>query len=66
MLDRLFHNGRITWSIGDEQTIIFLASQLREVVVPRDDLNLDTSVDQAAQLVVLQTNIDANNTHGST
>ena len=65
VLDGLFHHRRVTRTVGNEETIIFLASQRREIVVPGDNLDLDSALDQASELVVLETNINAYDTDRS-
>jgi len=66
VLDSILHHSWITRTVGDEQPIVLLTSQLREVVIPRHHLDLDTALDEAAQLVELETDIDTDNTHGTT
>lgn len=63
MLNSLLHHSGISRTIRYKESIILLASQLWEIIVPRNDLDLDTTSDQAAQLVVLETNIDANDAY---
>ncbi|KAK1914547.1 hypothetical protein P3342_010536 [Pyrenophora teres f. teres] len=65
VLDRGLHHSWITRAVGDEETVILFASKLREVVVPRDLQHLDSSLYQASQLVVFETDVDGNDTHGA-
>ncbi|KAH0294696.1 carbamoyl-phosphate synth, partial [Aureobasidium sp. EXF-3399] len=64
VLDSLLHQCRVTRTVGDEETIVLLASQGREVVVPGDDLDLYTTLDEASKLVVLETDVNADNADG--
>lgn len=65
VLDSLLHHCWVTGTVGDEQTIVLLACKSREVVVPWHLNNLDTSVDEASQLVVLKTDIDSHDSDGT-
>jgi hypothetical protein len=65
MLHGLLHHGRITRAIGDEEAIVVLTSKGWEIVVPRTDHDLNASLEQTPQLIVLQTNIQAQYTQGS-
>jgi hypothetical protein len=66
MFDSLVHDRWITGTVGDEETIVVLASKGWKVIVPRTDQNFYPSLQEAAQLVVLQSNIQTQNTYGST
>jgi len=66
MFDSLVHDRWITRTVRDEETIVILASKGWKVIVPRTDENFYASLQEAAQLVVLQSNIQTQNTYGST
>jgi hypothetical protein len=51
--------GRVTGTVGHEETVEVLSSKGREIVVPRDDQDFNATGEQAAQLVILHTNIQA-------
>jgi hypothetical protein len=57
------HHSRVTRTVGDEKTIVVLAGELGEVVVPRDLKNFDASPYQASQLVVFETDVDGDYTY---
>ena len=61
MLDRLLHHGRITGSIGDEEAVVTISGEGWEVVVPRNDENLDSAIHKTSQLVVFETNVNTDN-----
>ena len=63
VLDCLFHHGGITRTVGDEETIVVFASKTWEVIIPGADQDLYSSRQKASQLVVFQTNIQAQNTY---
>jgi hypothetical protein len=63
MLDGVLHHGWVSRAVGDEQAVVFGASKLRKIVVPRYDLDFDTSSDEASQLVIFQANVDTKNTN---
>jgi RNase P/RNase MRP subunit p29 len=63
VLDGSLHLCGITGTVRDEQTIVVLASELREVVVPRDLQDFDTSSQETSQLIVLKTDINGHYTH---
>jgi hypothetical protein len=65
VLHCLLHHGRVTRAIGYEKSIIVLACKSREVIIPGTDQDLDTSLDEATQLIVLETNIQAKNSNWS-
>ena len=65
VLDSLLHQCWVTRTVRDEETIVLLACQRREVIVPGNDLDFDTTLDEASKLVVLETNINADNADGS-
>jgi len=52
MPNGLAHHGRITRTVGNEETIIVFASKGWEVIVPGADHNFHTSSKKAAQLIV--------------
>lgn len=62
VVDGLGHHGWITWTVGDEETIVVLASKGWEIIVPRAYQNLNTAGDQASELVVLETDVQAEDT----
>lgn len=66
VLDCVFHHSWVTGSVGQEETVVLLACQLGEIVVPGHDLDFHAALDEAAQLVELETDINTENTHGST
>jgi hypothetical protein len=66
VLDSVLHHRWVTRSVGQEETVVLLACELGEVVVPGHNLDFDTALDEAAQLVELETDINTENTHGST
>ena len=66
VLDGVLHDRWVTGSVGQEETVVVLSSERREVIVPGHDLDLNTALDEAAQLVELETDINTQNTHGST
>ena len=66
VLNGVLHDGWITRSVGQEETIVVLACQGGEIVVPWHDLDLHAALDEAAQLVEFETDINTQNTHGST
>ncbi|KAF3384345.1 hypothetical protein F1880_003105 [Penicillium rolfsii] len=57
--------GGVTRTVGNEQTVVVLASQGGEIVVPGHDHDLDATGKQAAQLVIFHTNIQAQNPDGA-
>lgn len=59
VLDRILHHGRIAGAVGDEKTIVLVTSESRKIVIPRADEDFDTAVQQAAQLIELQTHVQA-------
>ena len=66
VLDSVLHHGGVTGSVGQEETVVLLACELGEIVVPWHDLDFHAARDEAAQLVELETDINTENTHGST
>jgi hypothetical protein len=66
VLDSVLHHCWVTRSVGQEETVVLLACELGEIVVPGHNLDFDTALDEAAQLVELETDINTENTHGST
>ncbi|CAI6053242.1 unnamed protein product [Clonostachys chloroleuca] len=54
-------NGRVTGTVGDEETIILVAGILHDVMVPGDHEDLDAALEEASELVVLHTHIDTQN-----
>ena len=63
MLDGVLHHGWVSRAVGDEQTVVFTACELGEIVIPGYDLDFDTSSDEASQLVIFQADVDAKNTN---
>jgi hypothetical protein len=57
--------GRVTGTVGHEETIVVLTSEGGEVVIPRNDQDLHTAGQKATQLVVLHTDIQAEHTHST-
>jgi hypothetical protein len=57
IVDSLGHHSWIARTVGDEKTIIVLASKGWEIVVPGAYQNLNATLDQASQLVELKTDI---------
>jgi hypothetical protein len=57
------HHSWVTGTVGDEETVVVLASELGEVVVPRDLEDFDASPYQASQLVVFETDVDGDHAH---
>lgn len=66
MFDSLVHDRWITGTVRNEETIVVLASKGWKVIVPRTDQNFYASLQEASQLVVLQSNIQTQNTYGPT
>lgn len=62
----ILHHGGVTRTVGDEQTVILLAGQFGKVVVPRNDLNLNSALEKAPQLVELETNVHTDDSKGTT
>lgn len=63
--DGRLHHGGVTWTVRDEQTVIVLACQLREVIVPGHDLNLNSAPHKTSQLVELEANVNNDYTDGA-
>jgi hypothetical protein len=61
VIDSGCESSGVTGSVGDKQTIVVLACQGGEVVVPGNNHDLNTTGQQAAELVVFHTNIQAQN-----
>lgn len=59
VVDGFSHHSWITWAVGDEETIVVLSSKGGEVVVPWAYKDLNTTPDEAPQLVVLESDIQA-------
>ena len=57
MVDSLGHHSWVTWTVGDEETIVVLAGKGGEVVIPRAYKDLNTTFDETPQLVVLEPDI---------
>ena len=62
MLHGLTHNSRVTGSVGDKQSIVFLSGIGREIVIPRANQDFNASFQEAPELVILHTHIKAENT----
>lgn len=62
VLNRCVEDRGVTGTVGDEQTIVFVAGSLCEIRVPGADQDLNTSLEEASELVVLHADIDAQNT----
>lgn len=58
--------GRVTRTVRNEQTIVVLAGEGREIVIPGNDQNLNATCKQATQLVELHTDVQAENADGTT
>ncbi|KAH3666829.1 hypothetical protein OGAPHI_003278 [Ogataea philodendri] len=56
-LNNVLHDRRISRTIGDEQTVIFFFG---EIVIPWNNLQGNSAVDETPDLVVLHTNINSN------
>lgn len=65
VLDGSLENGGVTGTVGDEETVVLLAGGLGQVVVPWADHDLNAALEEAAQLVVFHTDVDAQNTNGA-
>jgi hypothetical protein len=61
-LNSCLHYGRVTRAVRDEQAIIFVTGKRWEVVIPGAHEHLDTTFEEAPQLVVLHADIDAEDT----
>ena len=57
VLNRLLHHGRVTRTVGDKETVIVLASKGWEVVIPWADHDFHAAFQEAAQLVIFQSNV---------
>ena len=57
--------GGVSRSVLDEQSVEGLLGRLEVVVVPGDDLDLDSSLDEAPDLVVLHPDVDAEHSEGT-
>ena len=66
VLDGRLHHGWVTGTVGDEKTVVVLASKLREVVVPWNLQDFDSSPHQAPELVVFETDVNGDDTYGAT
>lgn len=66
MLHGLLHYCRVTGTVGDKKTIVVLASKGWKIIVPWADHDLYASLQEAPQLVVLQSNIQAQYAYRST
>jgi hypothetical protein len=51
------HHSRVTRTVGDEKSVIVLASKGWKVVVPWADLNFYAAFEEAAQLIIFKANI---------
>jgi hypothetical protein len=61
VLDGVLEDGGVTRTVGEEKTVE-LVDVGGDVVVPRANKDLDTTLEEAPQLVVLHTDIEAQNT----
>lgn len=59
------HERGITGTIRNKETVVIRARQRWKIVVPRHDFDLDTPLYQTPQLVIFETNIDANDLDGT-
>jgi hypothetical protein len=53
VIDSFSHHSWITWTVGDEETIVILAGKGGEVVIPWAYEDLNTTPDETPQLVEL-------------
>lgn len=60
-----FHHGWITRTVGDEQAVVVLASELRKVVVPRYLQYFDSSADETSELVVFKPYVNSDYAYGA-
>jgi hypothetical protein len=65
MLHRCSESGGITRTVRHKQTVIGVFNESREVIIPGNDENLDAASEQAAKLVELETNVQAQHPHGT-
>jgi hypothetical protein len=66
VLHGALHHCWVTGSVRDEETVVFLPSKLREVVVPWYLQDFDSSSYETSQLVVFETDIDRDYANGAT
>ena len=52
-------HGRVTGTVGDEQTIIVLPGEVREIIIPGNNQDFNSTGKQATQLVEFQTHVQA-------
>lgn len=52
-------HSRVTGTVGDEQTIIVLPGEVREIIIPGNNQDFDSTGKQATQLVEFQTHVQA-------
>ena len=63
VLDGSLHHGWVTGTVGDEETIVVLAGELGEVIVPGNLQNLDSPTYEASELIVFETHVDGDDTN---
>lgn len=64
-LHSLLQDSRVARTVGQEETIVLNSSTRSEVVIPGAHEDLDTPLEEASQLVVFHTDVDAENSHGA-
>lgn len=57
MVDSFSHHSWITWTVGDEESVVVFAGKGGEVVVPWAYKDLNATPDKTPQLVVLESDI---------
>src|SRR5262249_16262952 len=66
VFDSRFDHCWISRTVREKEAICVLPQQSRKVVIPRYHLDFNTARDKAAELIVFQTNINADDSYGST